>query len=170
MSARAESRAEATGDAVPESLFRKGAVVGIDPATLPNRTLRLDADIASTLTIDIDGVAEIRDADGNGRDFGQATGSLEPAKVTDGIQADDDDFLDSLGNGVRMDDLHPNNVFTAVHLFQTPAVIDTYKDHRMAMSFAIAGLKLPGIVIRDPGCTAKTYPRFFNDLDEARGS
>ncbi len=52
----------------------------------------------------------------------------------------------------------------------TPAVIDTYKDHRMAMSFAIAGLKLPGIVIRDPDCTAKTYPRFFNDLDEARGS
>ena len=52
----------------------------------------------------------------------------------------------------------------------TPAVIDTYQDHRMAMSFAIAGLKLPGIVIRDPGCTAKTYPRFFDDLDQARGS
>ena len=52
----------------------------------------------------------------------------------------------------------------------TPAVIDTYQDHRMAMSFAIAGLKLPGIVIRNPGCTAKTYPRFFQDLDQARGS
>jgi len=46
-----------------------------------------------------------------------------------------------------------------------PAVIDTYDDHRMAMSFAIAGLRTPGIVIRDPGCVAKTYPRFFEDLE-----
>ena len=46
----------------------------------------------------------------------------------------------------------------------TPAEIDTYDDHRMAMSFAIAGLKVEGVVIRDPGCTAKTYPNFFDDL------
>lgn len=46
-----------------------------------------------------------------------------------------------------------------------PAVIETYRDHRMAMSFAIAGLRLPGVVILDPGCTAKTYPRFFQDLE-----
>lgn len=44
------------------------------------------------------------------------------------------------------------------------AQIGTYNDHRMAMSFALAGLKLPGVVINDPGCTAKTYPRFFADL------
>lgn len=47
-----------------------------------------------------------------------------------------------------------------------PAAIDTYNDHRMAMSFAIAGLKQPGVTIRNPGCTAKTYPRFFQDLRE----
>lgn len=52
----------------------------------------------------------------------------------------------------------------------TPAAIDTYEDHRMAMSFAIAGLRIPGIIIRDPGCVAKTYPRFFNDLDDVRRS
>jgi len=46
----------------------------------------------------------------------------------------------------------------------TAAEIDTYNDHRMAMSFAVAGLVQPGIVIRDPGCTKKTYPRFFEDL------
>jgi 3-phosphoshikimate 1-carboxyvinyltransferase len=46
------------------------------------------------------------------------------------------------------------------------ATIDTYDDHRMAMSFALAGLKSPGVVIRDPGCTAKTYPNFFADLAE----
>jgi 3-phosphoshikimate 1-carboxyvinyltransferase len=51
-----------------------------------------------------------------------------------------------------------------------PAAIDTYDDHRMAMSLAVAGLKLPGIVIRSPGCVEKTYPRFFEDLDKARRS
>jgi 3-phosphoshikimate 1-carboxyvinyltransferase len=44
------------------------------------------------------------------------------------------------------------------------ASIDTYNDHRMAMSFAIAGLQSPGIVINDPSCTRKTYPNFFDDL------
>ena len=44
------------------------------------------------------------------------------------------------------------------------ATIDTYDDHRMAMSMALVGLATPGVVIRDPGCVAKTYPGFFNDL------
>jgi len=44
------------------------------------------------------------------------------------------------------------------------AAIDTYDDHRMAMSLALAGLRIPGVVINDPGCTAKTYPEFFQDL------
>ena len=42
--------------------------------------------------------------------------------------------------------------------------IATWNDHRMAMSFAIAGLKVPGVVIQNPECTAKTYPNFFEDL------
>jgi 3-phosphoshikimate 1-carboxyvinyltransferase len=41
------------------------------------------------------------------------------------------------------------------------AAIDTYDDHRMAMSFAMAGLKIPGVVINDPGCVSKTFPDFF---------
>ncbi len=45
-----------------------------------------------------------------------------------------------------------------------PATIHTYDDHRMAMSFALIGLRQPGIRIADPGCTAKTYPHFFDDL------
>jgi len=44
------------------------------------------------------------------------------------------------------------------------AEIDTYDDHRMAMSMALVGLATPGVVIRDPGCTGKTYPEFFKDL------
>jgi 3-phosphoshikimate 1-carboxyvinyltransferase len=45
-----------------------------------------------------------------------------------------------------------------------PAEIDTYSDHRMAMSLTLVGLRQPGLVIRDPGCTGKTYPKFFSDL------
>jgi 3-phosphoshikimate 1-carboxyvinyltransferase len=45
------------------------------------------------------------------------------------------------------------------------AEIDTYNDHRMAMSMALVGLKVPGIVIRNPGCVAKTYPDFWDDLE-----
>jgi 3-phosphoshikimate 1-carboxyvinyltransferase len=41
------------------------------------------------------------------------------------------------------------------------AVIDTYDDHRMAMAFAMAGLRIPGVVINDPGCVSKTFPDFF---------
>ena len=41
------------------------------------------------------------------------------------------------------------------------AVIHTYDDHRMAMSFAVAGLRVPGVVIRDPGCVAKSFPDFW---------
>lgn len=46
-----------------------------------------------------------------------------------------------------------------------PATVATYDDHRMAMSFSLIGLKSPGVRIADPGCTAKTYPNYFEDLD-----
>jgi 3-phosphoshikimate 1-carboxyvinyltransferase len=49
-----------------------------------------------------------------------------------------------------------------------PATIATYDDHRMAMAFALAGLKSPGITILDPGCVAKTYPGFWDDLARLR--
>lgn len=44
------------------------------------------------------------------------------------------------------------------------AEIETYKDHRIAMSFAVLGLAVPGIVIRDPGCVAKSFPDFWEKL------
>lgn len=49
-----------------------------------------------------------------------------------------------------------------------PAAIETYDDHRIAMAFAITGLKLPGVRIKDPACVAKTYPGFFTDLHKLR--
>jgi 3-phosphoshikimate 1-carboxyvinyltransferase len=48
------------------------------------------------------------------------------------------------------------------------AAIRTYRDHRIAMSMALIGLRVPGIVIEDPACVAKTYPGFFDDLDRLR--
>lgn len=51
-----------------------------------------------------------------------------------------------------------------------PCEIDTYHDHRMAMSLALVGLRSPGIVIRDPDCTAKTYPDYWQDLARFTGS
>ncbi|HUG92543.1 MAG TPA: 3-phosphoshikimate 1-carboxyvinyltransferase [Planctomycetaceae bacterium] len=69
--------------------------------------------------------------------------------------------------GIRADEhadgltIHPGSV--------QPAVVETYDDHRMAMSFALVGLRVPGIRIADPGCTAKTYPRFWDDLAALSG-
>jgi 3-phosphoshikimate 1-carboxyvinyltransferase len=51
-----------------------------------------------------------------------------------------------------------------------PAEIDTYDDHRMAMSFAVVGTRIPGITIRNAECVSKTYPRFFEDLERLRHS
>lgn len=50
-----------------------------------------------------------------------------------------------------------------------PAVIHTYEDHRMAMSFALLGLVVPGIEIVDPGCVAKTFPGYWDMLGRVAG-
>jgi 3-phosphoshikimate 1-carboxyvinyltransferase len=45
------------------------------------------------------------------------------------------------------------------------AEIETYDDHRMAMSFALAGLRIPSVVILDPGCVSKTWPDYFEAFE-----
>jgi 3-phosphoshikimate 1-carboxyvinyltransferase len=47
-------------------------------------------------------------------------------------------------------------------------LVRTYNDHRMAMSLALVGLRVPGVVLENPGCVAKTYPGFFHDLERLR--
>ncbi len=42
------------------------------------------------------------------------------------------------------------------------ALIHTYNDHRMAMSFALAGLHIPGIVIENRECVVKSFPNFWH--------
>ena len=46
------------------------------------------------------------------------------------------------------------------------AAIDTYDDHRIAMSFAVAGLMTPGVKIADPQCVSKSFPNFWEVLEE----
>jgi 3-phosphoshikimate 1-carboxyvinyltransferase len=50
------------------------------------------------------------------------------------------------------------------------ARIETYHDHRMAMSLSLVGLRVPGVMILDPNCTEKTYPQFFDDLRKLAGT
>jgi 3-phosphoshikimate 1-carboxyvinyltransferase len=45
-----------------------------------------------------------------------------------------------------------------------PCAVHTYDDHRIAMSFAVTGLRAPGIRILDPGCVSKTFPEYFDVL------
>jgi 3-phosphoshikimate 1-carboxyvinyltransferase len=66
--------------------------------------------------------------------------------------------VDELPDGLRIEPCQPQ-----------AAVIETYNDHRMAMSLALIGLRSPGIVITNPACTEKTYPKFFDDLDRLCG-
>ena len=46
------------------------------------------------------------------------------------------------------------------------ATIETYDDHRIAMAFAVTGLRTGGITISNPGCTAKTFPDFFSRFSQ----
>lgn len=46
------------------------------------------------------------------------------------------------------------------------AVIETYNDHRIAMSFAIAGLRVDGIAIKNPSCVSKSFPNFWDEFQK----
>lgn len=50
-----------------------------------------------------------------------------------------------------------------------PARLATYDDHRLAMAFAALAARVPGVMIEDPGCVAKTYPGFWQDLRDLGG-
>jgi len=49
-----------------------------------------------------------------------------------------------------------------------PANVQTYNDHRMAMSFALIGLRFDGVAIENPSCVSKTFPNYFEVLDALR--
>ena len=72
--------------------------------------------------------------------------------------------------GVRVDEGRDNwTIYPPAPNAYLGAAIDTYDDHRMAMAFAVAGLKIPGVIINHPGCVAKTFPDFWRRWEQAFG-
>jgi 3-phosphoshikimate 1-carboxyvinyltransferase len=67
-----------------------------------------------------------------------------------------------------VDAIEHDDGFTVVGGTPHGSPIRTYGDHRMAMSFAVLGLRVDGIDIDDPGCVAKTFPGFFDVLEGLR--
>ena len=86
--------------------------------------------------------------------------------------------LRKLGTGVEEEEdaltIHPDPTEMRRRSASQPVIINTYKDHRVAMSFGILGCHdphgdgRPWITIRDPGCCGKTFPGFFEELARLR--
>lgn len=52
----------------------------------------------------------------------------------------------------------------------TACEFDTYDDHRMAMALTLIGLRIDGIVVNNPACVSKTFPRYFDYLFKLLGA
>lgn len=72
--------------------------------------------------------------------------------------------------GVEVEEGPDFMVIQPLHANPRPTVveIETYHDHRIAMSFGVLASRLPGLRILDPGCVAKTYPNYWRDWQRAR--
>jgi 3-phosphoshikimate 1-carboxyvinyltransferase len=60
---------------------------------------------------------------------------------------------------------HPDGLTIQPSEAIRPASIHTYNDHRMAMAFALIGLRVPGVIIENPACVSKTFPDYFRVLE-----
>ena len=71
--------------------------------------------------------------------------------------------------GARVDE-HPDGlaIYPAAGQLHG-AEVSTYDDHRIAMAFALVGLRVPSVRIQDPECVAKTFPEFFTTLEQLGG-
>lgn len=72
--------------------------------------------------------------------------------------------LEKLGVGAVMGD-GEISIFPKA-MDENEVYIETYDDHRVAMAFALVGLRRGGVVIKNPGCSAKTFKDYFKVLDE----
>jgi 3-phosphoshikimate 1-carboxyvinyltransferase len=69
--------------------------------------------------------------------------------------------LRKLGGGIGVE----GDVMTVRQARLHGALLETHDDHRLAMSFAVVGLRVPGVRIEDPGCVRKSYPLFWEELE-----
>ncbi|MEM9292055.1 MAG: 3-phosphoshikimate 1-carboxyvinyltransferase [Acidobacteriota bacterium] len=87
------------------------------------------------------------------RRLGATVEELEDGLVIPGVWSSD--------GGSTVDSSKPSGDIGA----PTPVAVDTWDDHRIAMSLALTGLRRPGTQIREPAVVAKSYPRFWRDLE-----
>jgi 3-phosphoshikimate 1-carboxyvinyltransferase len=111
----------------------------VDMADMPDMvpTLAVVAAFARGTTV-IENVAHLRAKESD------RLGAVAAELTKMGIEAD------CTGSGLRIVGGHPQG-----------AAIDTYNDHRIAMSFALAGLNVPGIKIKNETCVKKSFPNFW---------
>ncbi|MEZ6140509.1 MAG: 3-phosphoshikimate 1-carboxyvinyltransferase [Zavarzinella sp.] len=70
--------------------------------------------------------------------------------------------------GVQVEEKHDEiSIFPGA---MQAASLETYNDHRMAMSLALAGIRIPGVIIQNPGCVVKTYPGYWQDWQQITGT
>jgi 3-phosphoshikimate 1-carboxyvinyltransferase len=142
-----------------EVVWQDDAITVTGPERLHGGTFDLTelSDTAQTLAV----VAGVAEGDTEVSGIGFIRGK-ESDRVGDtvrelqrcGIEAEE------LADGIRIAGRGPHAV--------RPATIETYDDHRMAMSFALLGLVAPGIRIADPGVVGKTFPGFWDALARLR--
>ena len=69
--------------------------------------------------------------------------------------------------GVQVEEHEDGMTIYPCQTFQ-PSKVQTYNDHRMAMSFALIGLRYEGVTIENPSCVSKTFPNYFEVLETLR--
>ncbi len=99
----------------------------------------------------------------DGRSSATGIGFIRTTKESDRVAAAVTE-LQRLGIEATIDD----DGFSVVGGEHRHAAVDTYEDHRMAMSLALLGLVEPGVVVNDPDCVDKTFPGFWAMLDQFR--
>ena len=68
--------------------------------------------------------------------------------------------------GAKITELEDGLIIEPAVKYNENVEIDTYDDHRMAMSFSLAGLRIPGVKIKDPDCVSKTFPNYFEEFEK----
>jgi len=85
------------------------------------------------------------------------------------LPAKESDRLAALADGLRRMGGEARTSRDRIEILPRPlrgAEVDSCGDHRIAMAFAILGLRVPGVRVKDPGCAEKSWPRFWNVVEE----
>jgi 3-phosphoshikimate 1-carboxyvinyltransferase len=146
------------------------------------RSMGADVRVGAT-SVTVTGTGGLRGIDVNMRDISDTMPTLAaiapfadgPVRISDvyNTRVKESDRLEACaGNLRRMGvpvstgpdwiEIHPGK--------PQPAVISCHRDHRIAMSFSVTGLRAPGIVLDDPGCVRKTFPEFHEALAALRAA